>query len=86
MVSGIAIDCVDVPFCPVTVTVNNATRIAGVAYAGASESGKPHTYHIQGPTFLIEFLNVQKDGAGNPANHIHSCWRNLPGDFGMETK
>ena len=45
--------------------------------------GKPYTYHIQGPTFLIEFLNVQADSAGNPANHIHSCWRNLKGDFGI---
>jgi hypothetical protein len=43
--------------------------------------GKPYTYHIQGPTFLIEFLNVQADSAGNPANHIHSSWRNPKGDF-----
>jgi hypothetical protein len=48
--------------------------------------GKPYTYHVQGPTFLIEFLNVQKDSAGNPANHIHSCWRNLTGDFGIEAR
>jgi hypothetical protein len=48
--------------------------------------GKPYTYHIQGPTFLIEFLNVQSDSAGNPANHIHSCWRDLRGDFGIEAK
>ncbi len=48
--------------------------------------GEPYTYHVQGPTFLIEFLNVQADSAGNPANHIHSCWRNLKGDFGIETK
>jgi Protein of unknown function (DUF3500) len=48
--------------------------------------GKPYTYHVQGPTFLIEFLNVQEDGAMNPANHVHSSWRNLAGDFGLETK
>ncbi len=46
--------------------------------------GKPFTYRIQGPTFVIEFLNVQGDSARNPANHIHSAWRNLPGDFGIE--
>ncbi|HZY84974.1 MAG TPA: DUF3500 domain-containing protein [Gemmataceae bacterium] len=45
--------------------------------------GKPYTYRVQGPTFVIEFLNVQADSAGNPANHIHSCWRNLQGDFGL---
>lgn len=43
--------------------------------------GKPYTYRIQGPTFVVEFLNVQSDSAGNPANHIHSGWRQLPRDF-----
>jgi len=45
--------------------------------------GKPYTYRVQGPTFVIEFLNVQGDSAGNPANHIHSAWRNIKGDFGL---
>jgi hypothetical protein len=45
--------------------------------------GKPYTYRVQGPTFVIEFLNVQPDSANNPANHIHSCWRNIKGDFGL---
>ncbi len=53
------------------------------AYAGSVESGKPHTYRVQGPTFVIEFLNVQPDSARNPANHIHSVWRSLKGDFGL---
>ncbi len=52
----------------------------------ADKPGRPYTYRVQGPTFVIEFLNVQSDSAGNPANHIHSCWRNLKGDFGIETK
>ena len=56
------------------------------AYAGGTEDGKQHTYRVQGPTFVIEFLNVQADSAGNPANHIHSCWRNIKGDFGMAAK
>lgn len=47
----------------------------------AAKPGKPTTYRIQGPTFVIEFLNVQADAVGNPANHIHSGWRRLPKDF-----
>ena len=45
-----------------------------------------HTYRIQGPTFVIEFLNVQADSAGNQNNHIHSCWRRIDGDFGIKKK
>lgn len=52
------------------------------AFTGVAEQGKGHTYRVQGPAFVIEFLNVQKDGAGNPANHIHSAWRHIAGDFG----
>ena len=47
------------------------------AWAGAAEPGEPHYYRIQGPTFLIEYDNRQ-----NGANHIHSVWRDLTGDFG----
>jgi hypothetical protein len=54
------------------------------AYAGGVEPGKAHTYRIQGPTFVVEFLNVQADSARNPANHIHSVWRHLKGDFGLD--
>ncbi len=53
------------------------------AYAGGQEAGKPYTYRVQGPTFVIEFLNVQADSAGNRANHIHSAWRDMEGDFGI---
>jgi len=67
-----------------------SVRMAGLekvhfAYAVADKPGKPHTYRVQGPTFVIEFLNVQSDSAGNPSNHIHSVWRNLQGDFGLAT-
>ena len=48
--------------------------------------GKPYTYRVQGPTFVIEFLNVQEDGAKNPANHIHSSYRHIAGDFGIAAK
>jgi hypothetical protein len=50
---------------------------------GDGTPGKPYTYRVQGPTFVIEFLNVQGDSAGNPANHIHSAWRTIGGDFGL---
>ena len=52
------------------------------AFTGAAESGKGHTYRVHGPTILIEFLNMQADSAGNAANHIHSAWRHVAGDFG----
>jgi hypothetical protein len=51
------------------------------AHSGGMEPGQGHTYRVQGPTFVVEFLNVQGDSAKNPANHIHSCWRSLPSDF-----
>ena len=43
------------------------------AYQGGLEQGEKHTYRVQGPTFVVEFLNVQADSAKNPANHIHSA-------------
>ncbi len=46
--------------------------------------GKPYSYRVQGPTFVVEFLNVQADGSNNPANHIHSAWRRLPADFTLD--
>ncbi len=56
------------------------------AWAGADRPGVGHYYRIQGPTFLIEFINVQNDAEGNPANHIHSVWRDLTGDFDLPVK
>lgn len=49
------------------------------AWAGTLEVGGPHYYRVQGPTFLIEYDNVQ-----NNANHIHSVWRDFNGDFGRD--
>jgi hypothetical protein len=63
--------------------VNKGGQNIFFAYAGGVEPGKPYTYRIQGPTFVVEFLNVQQDSAGNPANHIHSVWRKVKGDFGV---
>ena len=48
-------------------------------WAGGVEPGRPHYYRIQGPTFLIEYDNVQ-----NGANHIHTVWRDFDGDFGRD--
>lgn len=68
-----------------------AAREAGIdaihfAWAGATKPGVGHYYRVQGPTFLIEFVNVQPDSAGNPANHIHSVWRDMAGDFALPRK
>lgn len=48
-------------------------------WAGGSEVGEPHYYRVQGPTFLIEYDNVQ-----NGANHAHTVWRDFTGDFGRD--
>ncbi len=56
------------------------------AWAGPDKPGVGHDYRIQGPTFLIEFNNTQPDSAGNLANHIHSVWHNLAGNFDIPTK
>ena len=52
-------------------------------WAGSLEEGEGHYDHIQGPTFVIEFVNTQPDAAGNPANHIHCLWRDMRGDFAL---
>ena len=49
------------------------------AWAGGSEPGQPHYYRIQGPTFVIEYDNTQ-----NNANHVHTVWRDLESDFGLD--
>jgi Protein of unknown function (DUF3500) len=52
------------------------------AWMGSLKPGIGHAYRVQGPAFILEFVNVQSDPAGNAANHIHSVWRNPSGDFG----
>jgi hypothetical protein len=49
------------------------------AWAGQAERGGKHYYRVQGPTFLIEYDNIQNEG-----NHIHSVWRDFNGDFGRD--
>jgi len=56
------------------------------AWAGALEPGIGHYYRVEGPTFVIEFVNVQADAEGNPANHIHCVWRDRTGDFDLPAR
>jgi hypothetical protein len=67
----------------------NRAGLDAVHFAFAQDrdkAGRPWTYRVQGPTFVIEFLDVQPDSAGNPANHIHSAWRSMTGDFGIPAR
>jgi len=49
------------------------------AWAGGLERGEPHYYRVQGPTFIIEYDNVQ-----NGANHVHSVWHDPASNFGED--
>lgn len=46
-------------------------------WIGSTERGGGHYYRIHGPTFAIEYDNTQ-----NGANHVHTLWHDLTGDFG----
>jgi len=50
-------------------------------WAGGTQAGEQHFVRIQGPSFIAELCNYQTDPEGNRANHIHSVWRDLTGDF-----
>jgi len=50
------------------------------AWAGGEKMGDPNYYRVHGPTFLIEYDNTQ-----NNANHVHSVFRDLRNDFGVDT-
>ena len=56
------------------------------SWSGPKRPGIGHYYVVQGPTFVIEFINVQPDAAGNPANHVHCVWRDMEGDFDLPIK
>lgn len=66
----------------------DAADFGGVhfAWAGATKPGIGHYYRLQGPSFVLEFVNTQPDAAGNVANHIHTVWRDMRGDFGVPIK
>ena len=50
-----------------------------LTWAGSTDKSRGHYYRIAGGNFLIEFDNRQND-----ANHIHSVWRDVENDFGMD--
>jgi len=49
------------------------------AWAGPLVEEARHYYRIQGPEFLIEYDNTNREG-----NHIHTVWREFDGDFGRD--
>jgi len=48
-------------------------------WIGSEKRGDAHYYRIQSPDFLIEYDNTQ-----NQANHIHSVYRDLKHDWGID--
>jgi hypothetical protein len=49
------------------------------AWAGSLTPGEAHYYIVQGPTFLLEYVNFQ-----NGANHVHAVWRDPANDYGRD--
>jgi len=49
------------------------------AWMGGRREGEGHYYRVQGPEFVVELDNTQ-----NGANHIHTVWRELRGDWGLD--
>jgi hypothetical protein len=59
--------------------IKKAGKNIWFAWAGGINKGDPHYYRVQSASFLIEFDNTQ-----NGANHVHSVWRELTGDWGAD--
>jgi Protein of unknown function (DUF3500) len=59
--------------------MNKAGRNIYFAWSGGINLGEPHYYRVQTSYFLIELDDTQDN-----ANHIHSVWRDLNGDFGED--
>ena len=49
------------------------------AWMGGLELGDAHYFSVQGPSFVLEYDNIQND-----ANHVHATWRDFDGDFGID--
>jgi len=49
------------------------------AWAGSHKPGEGHYYRLHGPSFLVEYDDTQ-----NNANHIHTVWRDIRGDWGED--
>lgn len=58
----------------------NKAGFDGIVFGwwGSDERNKRHHYRVQGKTFIIEYNNTQND-----ANHLHTIWRNVDGDFNL---
>lgn len=52
-------------------------------WAGGTAPGEQHFIRLHGPSFIAELCNFQTDPEGTRANHIHSVWRDLTGDFNL---
>ncbi|MCH2320712.1 MAG: DUF3500 domain-containing protein [SAR202 cluster bacterium] len=59
--------------------LNNEAKSITFGWAGSIRHGQPHYYRIHSRSFLIEYDNTQ-----NEANHIHTVWRDLENDFGLD--
>ncbi len=61
----------------------NKAGIGNIHFAwwGDKQPNKRHAYRVQGPTFVIEYNNTQ-----NNANHLHTIWRDMAGDFNLPLK
>jgi len=59
--------------------IKKAGKNIWFAWAGGMNKGDPHYYRVQAASFLIEYDNTQ-----NGANHVHSVWRELTGDWGED--
>jgi hypothetical protein len=49
------------------------------AWAGGRLRHARHYYRVQGPRLLLEYDNTQRGG-----NHVHTVWRDLVADFGLD--
>jgi hypothetical protein len=59
--------------------INKAGRNIYFAWSGGTGHSDAHYYRVQTSSFLIEMDDTQDD-----ANHIHSVWREMTGDFGQD--
>jgi Protein of unknown function (DUF3500) len=57
---------------------NDLDRLS-FAWAGGIEPGQPHYYRVQGNQLLAEYDNTQRG-----TNHVHTVWRDLDNDFGVD--
>ncbi len=54
------------------------------AYSGGITPGEGYTYRVQGPEFVVEFLNIQADSAARTRPTTSTTrWRRLPTDFAL---